>query len=49
MKALTFAFVGITAAAAAAPAGSGAPVTLALIGLTAIILYGIYDTTRSDQ
>ena len=45
----TIAMAGVLALALAAPAGSGAPVSLALIGLVILGLYGIYDTTRSDQ
>lgn len=45
----TIAMTGILALAIAAPAGSGAPVSLALIGLVILSLYGIYDTARSDQ
>ena len=45
----TLAMAGVLALALAAPAGSGAPVSLSLIGLVILSLYGIYDTTRSDQ
>ena len=45
----TIAMAGVLALALAAPAGSGAPVSLSLIGLVILSLYGIYDTTRSDQ
>lgn len=45
----TIAMAGVLALALAAPAGSGAPVSLSLIGLVIIGMYGIYDTTRSDQ
>ena len=42
--AATLAMTGILALALAAPAGSGAPVILTIIGLVVIVAYGIYET-----